>query len=124
MMNFLQQVEQYQRLHNLIEQSKTGTPQELAEILNISRSKLYLFLDNMKSIDAPIKYDRSLKSFFYDSSFKLDIEVNIKTITPTEARIIYGGSFFKKSSSVLFVGRNKPKLTMQSSTTLQAKLTA
>jgi len=123
-MDFIKQLDQYKRLHKLIEQSKTGTPKELADTLNISRSKLYLFLDNMKNLDAPIKYNRVLRTFQYDAFFELNIEVNIETITPKEVKTIYGGSFFKKPCSVLFVGRNKSILTMQSSTVLQAKLTA
>jgi hypothetical protein len=83
-----------------------------------------MLLDIMKSLDAPIEYNRTLKSFQYAAFFKLDIEVTIKTITLKEAKTIYGGSLLKKHCSVLFVGRSKPKLAVQNETVLQAELTA
>jgi predicted DNA-binding transcriptional regulator YafY len=53
------------RIHDLIKFEKTGTPLELAERLAISRSLLYLTLDQMKTMGFPLAYDFKRKSYYY-----------------------------------------------------------
>ena len=106
-MKFIKQIEQYKKLDKLIEQASTGTPNELADRLQISRTQLYAVLETLKYLGAPIKYDRVVKSFYYAHSFKLRININVQTITPEERKTIYGGSFLQKIASVLFIERSK-----------------
>ena len=47
-MNFEQQAERTNKAHQLILEEKTGTPEEFAEKLKISRSQLYNLIDNLK----------------------------------------------------------------------------
>ncbi len=114
-MKFIQQIEQYKKLDKLIEQACTGTPDELAVRLQISRTQLYTFLESMKFLGAPIKYNRALKSFYYAAYFKLDIDVNIKAITHQESKTIYGGNLFQKIASVLFIERSNFNLATANS---------
>ena len=115
-MKFIKQIEQYKKLEKLIKQASTGTPDEFAERLNISRTQLYTILESMKQLGAPIRYNRSIKSFYYSSDFKLTIDISVQIITPTERKTIYGGGFYKNIASVLFSERSKFNLPMQTNT--------
>jgi len=114
-MKFIQQIEQYKKLDKLIEQACTGTPDELAVRLQISRTQLYTFLESMKFLGAPIKYNRVLKSFYYTYKFKLSISINVQMITAEESKTIYGGNLFQKIVSVLFIERSKFNLAIANS---------
>lgn len=75
-MIFLKQLERYKNLNNLIEQENTGTPIELAEKLEISRSHLYRLLDNLKDYGAKIKYCRKKNTFQYTEPFNFNKSLN------------------------------------------------
>ena len=98
-MNFIKQVERFQKLNKLISQQNTGTPSELAERLNLKRSQLYEVLDLLKIQGAPIKYSRKLKTFYYADDFNLEIDLKVKVLSGNEVRRIYGGkinTFYNK----------------------------
>lgn len=59
------QMERLKRLNKLIEQKSTGNPNRLADRLGISRSRLYVILNELKLMGAPIRYSRLLSSFYY-----------------------------------------------------------
>ncbi len=85
-MKFIKQIEQYKKLDKLIEQACTGTPDELAVRLQISRTQLYTFLESLKFLGAPIKYNRCIQSFYYTANFKLRIDISIKAIPPKRVK--------------------------------------
>ena len=62
------------RLHHLISRKATGCPESCAKKLNISRSALYRYLDNLKYYGAPIHYCQHRKSFVYESEFELNFD--------------------------------------------------
>jgi predicted transcriptional regulator len=64
-MKFIKQLERYQKLDDLIKQEKTGTPNDLAEKLELSRSHLYRLLGDLKDYGAEIKYCRKMNTFQY-----------------------------------------------------------
>ncbi|MDR0295738.1 MAG: hypothetical protein LBH91_06095 [Prevotellaceae bacterium] len=73
-MKVFEQIQQLQQIHQLIIVSgKTGTPSEFARKLGISPSRLFNILDELKSRGAPIVYSRSVKKYFYNKDFQLDI---------------------------------------------------
>ena len=54
-------------LTQLIEQRKTGSPAELAKSLGISERMVYNYIEDLKhEFNAPIKYDRKARTYFYD----------------------------------------------------------
>ncbi|MFW5700683.1 MAG: ATP-binding cassette domain-containing protein [Cyclobacteriaceae bacterium] len=61
-MNILRYIE---RLHFLIKRKATGSPKELARKLSVSESSLYLIINNMKELGAPIAYNETRKSYIY-----------------------------------------------------------
>ena len=93
-MNVIHQIEKLQKLNKLIEQEKTGTPMEFAQKLNISKSKLYELLGDLKSLGMEVKYNRRQKTFYYADSSKLNIIFSLKLIKQEEIENIHGGVKF------------------------------
>ena len=65
-MTLLEKLQQINRLHELIKRKATGTPKELAYRLSISERAVYDCIDIMKSMNAPIYYCRSNRSYCYE----------------------------------------------------------
>ncbi|TSE05775.1 MULTISPECIES: DNA-binding protein [Aquimarina] len=61
----IKQIELIQRMDQLIRLQATGTPDDLATKLGISKTKLYRLINIMKELNAPITYDISVQSFIY-----------------------------------------------------------
>ncbi|GAA4273508.1 hypothetical protein U6A24_18945 [Aquimarina gracilis] len=61
----IKQIELIERIDRLIRMQATGSPEELAHRLEISKTKLYRALNIMRELNAPIVYDVSLQSFIY-----------------------------------------------------------
>lgn len=49
----------------LVRHCITGTPKECAKKLEISRSRFYEFLEDLKLMNVPVEYDKSIKSYTY-----------------------------------------------------------
>lgn len=65
-MNLLKQINRIERIDQLIRMKATGTPQELAKRLSISRSTLYNILEFMKSQGGKVYYCQTKQSFCYE----------------------------------------------------------
>ncbi|WP_108809212.1 hypothetical protein [Aquimarina spinulae] len=61
----IKQIELIERIDQLIRLQATGTPEDLAYRLGISKTKLYRVINTMKSLNAPIEYDITTQSFVY-----------------------------------------------------------
>ncbi len=70
------EIEIINMLHRLILLENTGTPDELAEKLHLSRRQVYNFIDELKYIGAKVIYSRSKHTFFYTNDFRMDIKVD------------------------------------------------
>lgn len=64
-MNLLHQIKRIERLDQLIRMKATGSPQKLAQRMNISRRTLYNILEFMKTQGAEIYYCVDRQSFCY-----------------------------------------------------------
>ena len=51
-------LERIQKAHKLVLQKSTGTPDEFAKRLNISRNSFFRLLDSLREMDAEIGYDK------------------------------------------------------------------
>ena len=71
-MKFIKQLERLQKLDHLIKKECTGTPNDFAKKLGISRSHLYRLIEILKDYGAEIKYSRKQKNFHYTTPFNLD----------------------------------------------------
>lgn len=72
-MTFLEKINTIERIDQLIRLKATGSPDELANKLNLTRSTVYEIIDCMKAMDADIKYSKTRKSFYYESEKVLTI---------------------------------------------------
>ena len=64
------------KLNYLIKSKSTGTPKELAEKLEISERSLYDYISLLKQFQAPIKYSKIMRTYYYIE--KGDFEIGFK----------------------------------------------
>lgn len=71
----------------------TGTPGECAKKLEISRSRFYEFLEELKLMGVPVEYNKDMKSYSYSSpgEFKIGFESNFEVISESSMSSIRGG---------------------------------
>jgi hypothetical protein len=106
-MSLLNKINRMEKLHALIHFRKSGTPEQLAERLGISRSCLYNLIEELKVYNLPISYSRSLQTFFYKQEIEFAHLCKVEIIEDkSELGNINGGSFqfFLPSS---FIGRKE-----------------
>lgn len=65
-MKFIEKLKVIERVDQLIRLKATGTPNELASRLGLSRSTVYEIIDCMKQMGADINYCKTKKCFYYD----------------------------------------------------------
>lgn len=64
-------------INKLIGNAKTGSQTELANRLNISVSRLARIIEYMKEQGAPIKFDRTNNTYYYEEKYFIHIHVEI-----------------------------------------------
>jgi transcriptional antiterminator len=94
-MNFIRQIERMQLLNKLIKEQRTGSPEELAERLGVSRRQLYAYLEYMKDFGLEICFSRNLNSFMFCDEQEMKIDFRIQLLKPSEKRHIQGGWAFQ-----------------------------
>ena len=92
-MNKIHFFEKFIILEKLIRQGCTGTPDEFARRLSISRSTLYELIDELKSYGVEIKYSRRKNSFYYSGNSIIEVYFGIKEMTESELRDTSGGGY-------------------------------
>lgn len=65
-MAFYDTLNRLKRLDCLIQSKSTGTPNELAEKLDISERWVYENINVLKKLGAPIKYCETTRSYLYE----------------------------------------------------------
>lgn len=93
-MNNLKQLERLRKIHHLIQLERTGTPFELSKKLHISVRQTFVMLEQLKEFDAPLKYNRCSKNYYYEFDFDLTINISIQVMTRDKLKHIYAGSSF------------------------------
>ncbi|MFD2200588.1 HTH domain-containing protein [Shivajiella indica] len=94
-MNFIRQIERMQLLNKLIREQRTGSPEELAKRLGVSRRQLYAYLEYLKDFGLDICFSRKLNSFMYCDEQEIKIDLKIQVLKPSESRRIMGGWAFR-----------------------------
>jgi predicted DNA-binding transcriptional regulator YafY len=62
-----------ERIDHLIRIKATGTPTELAGKIGISERSVYVYLNLMKELGAPIKFSNYRQSYYYDEEGSFNI---------------------------------------------------
>lgn len=61
-------------INRLIKSRSTGSPDQLANKINVSKRTIFEFIKLMKEYGAPIKYDRHRRTYFYDDGGDFEIK--------------------------------------------------
>ena len=70
-MTFHQQNDRLKRLDGFIRRKGTGTPDDFAQRMNVSRATLFRLIDYFRSIGAKIAYDKERQTYCYEEPFEL-----------------------------------------------------
>ena len=90
-MNNLKQLERLRKTHKLIQLENTGTPAELAQKLHISTRQTYLVLEQLKEMDAPLRFNRKSRTYYYKYDYELTIHISIQVLARDKLMNIYAG---------------------------------
>ncbi len=99
-------VERLQQLHSLITEQKTGSPKELAKQLGVSRSYLYMMLDDLKMLDLHIAYSHKNKTFYYETEEELEFKLEVRPLLNEDLININGGGGTFLFPSTILDGTN------------------
>ena len=70
-MSLATRMAQYARLHQFINRKHQGTPDQLAERLNLSRASFFRRLNELKDCGAVISYNKERRCYQYDEPFEI-----------------------------------------------------
>jgi len=79
-MGFIRQIERLERLCKLIEEGSTGTPEELANHLSISKRQLFYHIEQLRDLGAPISYSKKSQTYYYLESAKVRIDFTLEVL--------------------------------------------
>jgi len=63
----MKQIELIERIDQLVRMQATGSAEDLASRLNISKTKVYRAINTMRDLNAPVVYDMTIQSFVYEN---------------------------------------------------------
>ena len=89
----IKNLKRLQQLHQLIENERTGSPRELAGKMRISERSVYKLIDYLKDYSANINYDRSRKTYYYNSDFQINVNISVSIVCNNETTEVFGGSY-------------------------------
>ena len=74
-MHFLEQLRLLVRIHNFITRKATGSPEQFASRLDLSRASVFRQIKILKMLGAKIKYSHARESYVYEEEFILDFSL-------------------------------------------------
>lgn len=101
-MEFIRQIERLQLMNKLIREQRTGSPEDLAERLGVSRRQLYVYLEYLKDMGVEIQFSRRLNSFVFACEKQVYIDWRFEILEPAEMRKAMGGARLLTAIPVLF----------------------
>lgn len=84
-------IERLEKINKCLKEEKTGTANEFAAKIGISRSMLFNYFDYLKSYDIQIKYERKKNSFVFEENIEIDIQQPIRVLKNDELISTGGG---------------------------------
>jgi biotin operon repressor len=91
-MKVFEYLDRISMMHKLVSRQKTGTPEEFAGQLGVSRTSLYEMIDELRSRGVPIAYSKSAKTFFYRQPYDIAVTCSLKPLTHKEEKESSGGT--------------------------------
>jgi hypothetical protein len=90
-MKVFEYIDRIGKMHKLVLRRRTGTPDEFAGQLGVSRTTLYELIDELRSRGAPITYSKSTRTFFYSRPYEISITCSMRPLTGSEEEDNTGG---------------------------------
>jgi hypothetical protein len=90
-MKVFEYLDRISMMHKLVSRQKTGTPEELARQLGVSRTTLYELIDELRSRGVPLAYSKSAKTFFYRQPYDVAVTCSLRPLTCQEEKDNSGG---------------------------------
>ncbi|HYQ59075.1 MAG TPA: hypothetical protein VEP89_17155 [Draconibacterium sp.] len=106
-MKALEQLERLQRINELIKAEKTGTPDEFANSLYISRRQLYEYINIIKDFGVEVNYSKQRRTFYLSNGQEINVECGIKVVSKQHAKSINGGFFHNNLQRTFFLHRTQ-----------------
>jgi biotin operon repressor len=109
-MKVFEYLDRISMMHKLVSRQKTGTPEEFASQLGVSRTSLYELIDELRLRGAPIAYSKSAKTFFYRQPYDITVTCSLRPLSYNENKENSGGA--KVFSKILFFRTLLSELSM------------
>lgn len=109
-MEFIKQIERLQLLNKLVREKRTGSPEEFAERLGLSRRQLYFYLEFLKDYGIDIVYSRKTNSFIINNGKEIKIDFQFQVLDENVSREISGGKSLENFLPCCFSARSESKL--------------
>lgn len=90
-MKVFEYLDRISMMHKLVLRQKTGTPEEFASQLGVSRTSLYELIDEFRTRGVPIAYSKTAKTFFYRQPYEITITCSLRPLTYKEEKENTGG---------------------------------
>lgn len=90
-MKVFEYLDRISMMHKLVSRQLTGTPEEFAHKLGVSRTSLYEMIDELRSRGAPIIYSKSAKTFSYRQPYDIAVTCSLRPLTISEEKDNSGG---------------------------------
>jgi predicted DNA-binding transcriptional regulator YafY len=87
------------RMHKLILQEATGTPDEFAGRFHIKRRQLFNLLSELKDYGAPIEYSAINNTYYYTEDFDFFKRIGMESLSGKENKAFLQ-EFLKKALTV------------------------
>ncbi|MEJ2882707.1 hypothetical protein [Pedobacter sp. GR22-6] len=99
-MQLFKQIDRLNLLDKLVSQKRTGNPECLARRLNLSVSRLARIIEYLRTSGAPIQYDRMLQTYYYETDYRIFIQVNMHPLTELDAKAYNAGAYVGQGGSI------------------------
>ena len=86
-MDIFDRITHLNRINKLIQQEATGTPDEFAERIHLSRKQMYNILNLLTDYGAVIKYSRKNHTFYFSNDFNM--EITVKFLSDGREKVIF-----------------------------------
>ena len=91
-MKFSEEAKLRERIHRLVHLKATGTPEQLANRIGVSKRNLYRIINDMREDGFPIIYDRHRERYYYEK--EVVFEIKFYVAGEKEVKNVVGGKNF------------------------------
>ncbi|MBI5540702.1 MAG: HTH domain-containing protein [Bacteroidia bacterium] len=78
-MSIISNLDKLKLINSEIKKEQTGSPEDFAKKLCVSRSMLYNYIEEIKTLGAQIKYNRTIKTFYFENNFDITIDIKFQS---------------------------------------------